>query len=805
MFSLIRLAIFGIVCLLPGFLYAQPPEVGDAGADASDLNAKQVREAIDRGKAFLSRKQNADGSWTLDQANFNDPGVYRVGITSLSLLALINSGMTLDNREVRDGLKFLRKQNPTGRFETYESSLMIMALAAAKDGAHDRPRIERLVRKLEKIQIRGGENSGLWSYSSEGGSGDPSNGQFAILGLREAQEAGVPVKLETWQLARDYWIRSQARDGSWNYPPIPGTGSMTVAGMSSLIITEGMVRASEEEINADGTPRCCDDRKPDKEVQAGASWLGRHFSVQNNPNGSWLMYYLYGLERAGRLSARRFFGDAPNRHDWYREGARHLVARQQVKDGSWTGVGALEGQETVLASSFALLFLSKGLAPVLINKLQYGGGAGAGDDPRAKGAWNRHPDDVRNLTQLISGLPKWPKLLTWQIVEIDNSQLTDLLQAPVLFLNGSEPLKLTPPQVSLLRDYVAQGGFIFAERACSGTAFEESFKELIRQMYPAGDVKLAPLTADHPLYRSEYLIDAASTPLWGADVGCRTSIVYSANDYSCLWDKWTSFAVPKRSPQTAAMITKATNVGVNVIAYATGREPANKLEAPSVMVNDGHQDKVERGRLQIAKMRHSGDWNAAPMALRNLLAALNKTVGLAATTKVRELAITDPNVSKYPILYLHGRQTFLLSQQEREHLRKALERQAILVADACCGSKLFDRSFREEMAQLFPNHKLKRIPPTHELFKADMGGHELLRVKRRETEINQPDAPLNIVVREGEPILEGIEIDGRYAVIYSPYDISCALERHNAVTCNGYVQEDAIKLAVNIILYAMQQ
>ena len=109
------------------------------------------------------------------------------------------------------------------------------------------------------------------------------------------------------------------------------------------------------------------------------------------------------------------------------------------------------------------------------------------------------------------------------------------------------------------------------------------------------------------------------------------------------------------------------------------------------------------------------------------------------------------------------------------------------------------------MAQLFPNHKLKRIPPTHELFKADMGGHELLRVKRRETEINQPDAPLNIVVREGEPILEGIEIDGRYAVIYSPYDISCALERHNAVTCNGYVQEDAIKLAVNIILYAMQQ
>jgi hypothetical protein len=53
--------------------------------------------------------------------------------------------------------------------------------------------------------------------------------------------------------------------------------------------------------------------------------------------------------------------------------------------------------------------------------------------------------------------------------------------------------------------------------------------------------------------------------------------------------------------------------------------------------------------------------------------------------------------------------------------------------------------------------------------------------------------------------LEGIEIDGRFAVIYSKYDISCALERQASVACSGYVEEDALKIALNVVLYALLQ
>ena len=76
---------------------------------------------------------------------------------------------------------------------------------------------------------------------------------------------------------------------------------------------------------------------------------------------------------------------------------------------------------------------------------------------------------------------------------------------------------------------------------------------------------------------------------------------------------------------------------------------------------------------------------------------------------------------------------------------------------------------------------------------------------RREPEVNNPDATLNITVRTVEPFLEGIEINGRWVVVYSKYNISCALERQASVACTGYVHEDAVKIGVNVILYFLNQ
>ncbi|NBW96190.1 MAG: DUF4159 domain-containing protein [Planctomycetia bacterium] len=53
------------------------------------------------------------------------------------------------------------------------------------------------------------------------------------------------------------------------------------------------------------------------------------------------------------------------------------------------------------------------------------------------------------------------------------------------------------------------------------------------------------------------------------------------------------------------------------------------------------------------------------------------------------------------------------------------------------------------------------------------------------------------------PRLEGIRIGDRWAVIFSPYDLSCALEKQNSLECTGYDRDDAEKIALNVLLYSL--
>ena len=778
---------------------------GASRSDAAELSSERVRRSIDNAKRFLTRKQKNDGSWPVSNRQ------YPTGSTSLAILSLINAGMTVEDEPIRKGLRYLRAVPAAKPTKTYEVSLMIMALAAAKDGERDILRIQSLAQRLEAAQLKGGERIGGWGYNTNGGGfggSDRSNTQFAVLGLRDAAHAGIPVSRRTWERAQQHWIMSQNPDGSWGYTGLrsPSRGSMTVAGIASLVITSSMLR--EENDFRRRKPICCPEDNLDeaqKALERGLTWLGRNFTVARNPGSTqaWHLYYMYGLERAGRLSGRRFIGKdrRGNPYDWYREGAMFLTDDRQAADGSWRGTGP--ETDPIVSTSFALLFLSKGLAPVLINKLKYGPvhpatGEILGDN------WNKHHNDIRNLTDRISGMKKWPKLLTWQIVDLPKvSKLDDtsaLRQAPILYLSGFDAPEIPDDQVPLLQEYIAQGGFLFAVNNCNGAGFDQGFRALVPKISPGGDLQLKRLKPDHPVYRSEYPLDP-SIELWGVDFGCRTAIIYAPNDLSCLWDKW---SVSERPAWQKLMIEENMKIGVNVVAYATGREILDKFKQAELHATGGAEDRIERGLLQIAQLRHQGGWNTAPSALRNLLMALNRAVGKSASTKKNTLPASDPDLFKYPILYMHGRNRFHYGRQERERLQEYLKRGGVLFSDACCGSKQFDQSFRDLMTELFPETKLERIPKDHEIFTTKIG-HDIRKVQRRVPNTNNRDATLNSVKQIGEPVLEGIKIDNRYAVIYSKYDISCALERQASLACAGYIEEDAYRIAVNIILYAMLQ
>jgi hypothetical protein len=194
----------------------------------------------------------------------------------------------------------------------------------------------------------------------------------------------------------------------------------------------------------------------------------------------------------------------------------------------------------------------------------------------------------------------------------------------------------------------------------------------------------------------------------------------------------------------------------------------------------------------------------APGALLALQETMIREQGLRVATDQRELEILDPGLFNYHLVFLHGRNDFTFSDGEREQLRTYVERGGMLLADAVCSSDDFARAFRREMQAIFPERPLERIPPDHPLFTPVYGGFDLKTVTRREPQ-RMEDGSLQNSNRQAEPHLEGIAVNDRYAVFFSPYDLSCALENHATLECPGYTREDAARIGVNVIAYSLQE
>jgi hypothetical protein len=160
---------------------------------------------------------------------------------------------------------------------------------------------------------------------------------------------------------------------------------------------------------------------------------------------------------------------------------------------------------------------------------------------------------------------------------------------------------------------------------------------------------------------------------------------------------------------------------------------------------------------------------------------------------------------RYPQLFMHGRRDFRFTPAERTRLAEYLERGGTLMSDAICASKPFAAAFRRELAAALPNHPIERIPPDDPLFTTAYGGYDIRQVMLRDPESTSAVKPTAARLRKSEPQLEGIRLGDRWAVIFSPYDISCALEEHEAFGCRGYTRQDAARIGLNVLLYSLNQ
>lgn len=714
---------------------------------AANVTGAQVRAALGRGVLAIKSQQGVGGAWNGRYAN-NYPG----GETCLATLALLRAGESVNSPSI---VRALGEIAALPNQRTYVVGLKLMVLAQA-----DPTRFADEIQRAADWLIAGQGRHGLWWYDQNARSYDNSNTQFALLGLHAAAHAGARIPHKVWQRARQRLLNDQNGDGGWSYrrDNDQSYGSMTAAGLSGLMILGAPIIAPLESGYQNGVAPRCGRYRSSRAVTSALAWIGGNFTTDQNPEyGRWKHYWLYAVERAGMLTGQRMFG----RHDWYRAGAAELV-RTQGRTGLWNG--------DLVDTCLAVLFLAKGHKPLLVQKLKWS------DD----NAWNPDRHDVENLIAFIGD--KLGEPVSWQTIEFD-APLEEWLAAPLLYMQGHEFPDWSPAQCEKVRQFIEQGGTLFAEACCSRESFRVGFERFAAEMFP--ELPLRELEAAHPIYSSFY--DLKPAGLFGIDYGCRTSIIFAPRDVSCLWEQGD---VPKLSEE-------AFKLGVNLAAFATGRS-ALRDRLDTVTIVDPTTTPITaptRDALRLAQVRYAGDWRPDPHALVHFAEFLRDQANLDVVSEYAAVALDDDQLATSPFLFLTGHFRFELSESERAALREHLSRGGFLFAEACCGRAAFDAAFRTEIAQVLPDAKLERLPSDHPIFHGSPG----FDVRR----IGYKPAVLAEDPDRTTPELWGIALDGRLVVVYSPFSIGCGLDGHVCFQCRGVVDEDARRLAANVVLYAL--
>jgi hypothetical protein len=806
----------GVVAVLAA---AALPIQAQAGAD-EERYVKRVNESLDKAVQYLRQQEGGAGNW--ERFKLTNVLGYDGGYTALATLALLNSGIKADDPLIERALKFIRNQENS---KTYVVALCTMAMSEARQ-KDDLLRLQRNVKWLLDAAVRRNGKIVGWSYEAKslGGDHDASNTQYALLGLYAGKLGGVKIDDDTWRQIQDLYL-SAAEDESpsvafWRYKPGMRGGeyngasySMTTAGICGLLMARMGLSESEQALNAaTGVAANCGRYAADSKIEKGMNFVAKHFSFDRFPEMKATFYTAYGIERLGRLSGERFIG----RYDWYRAGCDWLVARQSA-DGSWSKNGGGIADNQLLSTCFAVLYLAKGRVPVLISKLAYGQHKmtpnGILTENLQNGAigWNRKHSDARNIVEYSSKVLFEGTPLAWQVYDPRRGDFSTpekmarevgiLVESPILYLNGHEAPFLTGQQKELIKQYVEKGGFLFAEACCGDERFARGFAELMAELFPENELK--PVPREHPVWRSFAAISPADFPnLQSLDRGCRTVAILSTEPLAGYWEEPKYMPADRETPGKNRG-EKAYKLAGNVIAYATGLEPPKQRGSQRDFTNELKRDRnPPKGYLKPIQIRIPGEPPPAPAAMRTLANALKVgakfDVVLDAELYRDPVPLRDPELFRHKFLYMHGRKAFQFETDAVENLRATLETGGLLFADACCGSRDFDDAFRKLMTATFPAAKLETIPLDDLLYSVELNNEKIQSVKRREKAdaSGMPSLP---------PALEGVKIDGRWVVIYSKYDIGCAIEGHKSTDCLGHDRDSALKLATAAMLYSLKR
>jgi hypothetical protein len=774
-----------IRCWLGSFVF------GAALASAGPVHAatpQQVEKAIEKAQQFLITHRSADGTWeqtprpqlsTPADLKFQDyKGRQWGGLTALSTYALLASGMDRHANEMATPIRFLLNANFQGTYALGLSSQLVLFLPEKETREFAKRNLVLLYAGMYAPPANivhspqsWTDQMGFYTYytglpqgtdepeaakwfgprnigaAQPAGWWDRSNSQYAVLGMWALADSGVEIRSLYWQIEDIAWKRGQMKDGGWNYnlPAVNSYPAMTAAGVATLFITQDFLM--------DDNWSNCHGGVKNEFIDRGLHWMDQHIDeVFGN------FYAMYGVERIGTASGRRYFGTK----DWYQIGADFLVTHQNP-DGSW----ADNTLGPIPDTSFGLLFLARGRAPVMINKLQY-------DLPGEKNLaepWNERPRDAANLAKWAGKQDE--AYYNWQVV---NLRVTpeELHDAPILYISGSQALHFAPEDEAKLRTYVQEGGLMLGNADCGRDAFSKSFQELGKKLFPDYAWRQAAPT---DFIFSEQFKDLRVKPkVMELSNGIRKLMVLIPEaDASKAWQV--------HSVQNAGLF----GLGTNIFLYATDKKNLftkgdNYWAVPNPAI-------PPTGSLKVARLNVGSNADPEPAGWVRMNAIMHNRFR---TDLQVDLVKPDALAAGYQVADLTGIGKFTFAPAERAAIKQFVTAGGTLIVDVAGGDVVFADAAENELDTIFGG-KTEALDETHVVY--NVPGDKIEKVGwRRYVGDRIPDK------RRAQ--LRGMTVGGRTAVFFSREDLSEGIVGEPVDGVLGYDPATATDLMAAMLIYA---
>jgi hypothetical protein len=754
-----------------------PPPSGD------DLEYAKIEEAID---AAVKALYKIPPNWTFPAEHivnhtYNQAVINETGNHALAIWAMLRAGESYQSPQIYRVLNWVLSSDSANTYDRAMRATMLNELP------HDRWEgwIKRDAVWLTQAITDKGNFTETYAGVPLVGYGDNADGQYGVFALANIENTGkYAVPRDTWSKIDTYWRQAQDKNtGGWGVfsfgqvnDPQSATrgigvrasntfysrvsGPMTAGGVAALSYTERYLKGSTL---LEPSPN-----NVSENLKKGIAWLDKNFNPNDKEESTDTFYYYWTIQRVGSATGYRRF----NGTDWFRDITAMLLSKQQP-----TGV-FLGDKGNQLSTGFALLYLCRANDPMAISKVRFKKGA-------VEGNWNNRPHDIWNFTDYASDI--YEVKTTWQIAE-PAQPVHELIEAPVMYLATDQFHTFTDQEVNNLRTYMEAGGVLVCNPEDGKGEAMKTYKELAKKIFPTKELEKVDNQGKdaHPIYDLHAKVPTGAT---------FSMISNSIRPMMIVLNTDISKGLQANDASRAAGFPLLSNIYL----YATGKNTKRgRLQNNFLFQKPGPTSQS----ISVARIKHSGNFDPEPNALRQMKAMFANTWKI--DLQFKDVSPKDLKDQKIAFLTTVGDGS--LSSDEAAAVKKWVESGGVLWLDAAGGSTSALDKAREFLTKIAPQATMSQVSSDHPIITGSglQGGFDNKRVKYRFFTLvgDTRQGGMGPVFTPRLQIVKLTDSDKQGVIIYSAEDLTCGMAGLEHWRIFGYSVDFARRLVANGILQA---